>query len=163
DRHAYPQPISTFQKALVRPYLTDSGGTALTAQTGVAWPSALGVQIDEVALEGWRLRPGDESRLRIRAHYVASERGPERVIEGPRMVARLVDAGGVSVWHWDGALVDVGGLEFRAGLTLPPDAADGTYRLQLIEYRAERGADGALRVSQISDPIEAGAVEVITS
>jgi hypothetical protein len=151
DRYAYPAPVITFQKALLRPYLTEATSTPGSPQALDA--TELEVRMTSVALDQWVLTRGDQSRLLVRA--VSPPDGGAR-----RMVARLVDGRGEAVWHWDASLSSAdGGLRFAAALTVPPDAARGTYAIEAVVYEPEHPT-GPPSVRRIAPPIVLGTVEV---
>lgn len=163
DRHAYPRPVIPFEKALLRPYLTDVG-RPLAMEERLVSESALGVRIERVAADAWRLPPGGEARLQVWGSRLSCEAADVPCgSEGERRaLIRLLAADGKTVWHWDGRLWPAGaGLEYRAGLAIPRDAATGRYALEAVVYEAVDGERGGRQIVRISAPISLGAVEVV--
>ena len=152
DVHAYPRPVLEFRKAVLRPYLTDSQPASSEARG--ADTIALGARLRTVELEEWAPRAGAEVRLRVTGDDLEP-------IGGRRLVARLVGANGVEVWHWDGPLARVDGrLSYRAAMVVPRNAEPGMYALQLVVYEGEDLGSGRRRVTRIADPVEVGQVRV---
>jgi len=152
DAHAYPRPVLEFRKAVLRPYRTDSQPASFKPRG--AEVVALGAQLRTVELEEWAPRAGAEVRLRVTGDDLEP-------IGGRRLVARLVAANGVEVWHWDGPLARVDGrLSYRAAMVVPPNAEAGMYALQLVVYEVEDVGGGRRRVTRIADPVEVGQVRV---
>jgi hypothetical protein len=151
DAHAYPGPVTPFQKVLLRPYRTTSTGEP--SQTRELHVSALELEIDSVALDDWGLSRGQEARLLLRTGRVP-EGGTRRIL------ARLVNERGETVWHWDGVLTPQGeGLRFGATLVAPSDNPPGRYRLEALVYEPEGDqAPGVVR--RISSPIPLGVIEI---
>ncbi len=169
DRNAYPRPVIPFEKALLRPYLTDFGRAALQERPIVA--AALEVQLLAVALDAWQLAPVGETRVRITAAPRPCPAGDAGCEPGPgmargetalRLSLQLVSSEGSSLWHWDGELSPADTrLEYRAGLTIPPDAAPGRYRLEALVYEALPDGHGGRWITRMAPPLEIGAIEVV--
>jgi hypothetical protein len=145
DRNAYPRPVISFEKALLRPYLTDAPGSPPLVAKPVALDS-LDVRVNAVALDHWVLVPGDEARLRIDAQPT----GPRAATD---VVARLIAPDGTEVWHWDGPLASLNGsLAYRAAVLVPTAAAPGSYVLQVVAYRAQDDGAGHRRIDAVDTP-----------
>jgi hypothetical protein len=158
DHHAYPRPVVEFQKALLRPYLSDrpiEAAPRAVAGGASAAPanSSLGVWLDTVQLERWELRPGAEVRLRVSG-------GIDVDADERRLVARLLDVDGREVWHWENALQRTSErVEYRAALVIPASAQPGPYRLEGLVYRPGGPASG--QPAQIGEPVELATVRVV--
>jgi len=144
DANAYPRPVIEYQKAVLRPYLTEIGTTLEARPTDAA---ALGVRFTSVALDRRALALGSEARLRIEGQRAG---GSEAAL---RFVADLVSPGGASVWHWDGPLAGSTRLTYRASVLVPPDTTPGDYRLQGTVYETDTTAGPAHPVRAISEPV----------
>jgi len=157
DTHAYPRPVIPFEKALLRPYLTDLGAGGALQQRSVD-AGALDLRVVSVALDRWAVRPADELRLRVRAQPASRQSSPQ---SWTRLSAELLDPDGRSVWHWDGPLASAAGaLEYRAAILIPSDAKSGAYGLRAVVYEASSAADGRRSVARISDPVVLGTINI---
>ena len=145
DANAYPRPVIEYQKAVLRPYLTEQGGRPLVGRPVDA--SSLGIQLTSVAMDSWTLAPGAESRLWIEGAAAAGAGGLSA-----RAVVDLLSSDGSSVWHWDGPLARAGErLTFRAAVLVPTGTPTGSYTLQLTPYEATPSAPR--RVTRIGQPV----------
>jgi hypothetical protein len=169
DRHGYPRPVIHYEKALLRPYLTDFGRPAALQERRIGEPGlpvqTEGVQLYSVAVDGWQLPTGGEARLRIRAfHEPCGLRNECREEPVLRLLVRLVGHDGATLWHWDGRLWPDGeGLEYRAGIIVPPTAAPGRYALQALVHEEAADGQGGRQVIRMGDPVELGTLEVLRS
>jgi hypothetical protein len=121
--------VIEYQKAVLRPYLTDQRGGLTPRPIDV---SSLGMRFTSVAMDRWTLAAGQESRLQIEGS--AAARGEAA---SARAVVDLLSPAGSSVWHWDGPLARVGdALTFRAAVLVPPGTPPGSYTMQLTAYEA---------------------------
>jgi hypothetical protein len=151
DAHAYPGPVLAYQKALLRPYLTDATGVPPSSHPLEI--TALDLRITEIALDRWTIDAGDEIRMLVRTDS-ATDGGPRR------MLARLVDGRGETIWHWDGRLEPSGaGLRFGASLMVPSNVQPGDAALEAILYEPEH-AEGPPSVRRIAPPVTLGTVEI---
>jgi hypothetical protein len=76
-------------------------------------------------------------------------------------VARLVDADGTEVWHWDGALLRTSErTEYRAAVVVPRSAPPGLYRLEGVVYRPSQPQSG--QPAQVGEPVELATVRVVS-
>ncbi len=172
EHNAYPRPVIPFEKALLRPHLTDVGRPSVLQERPVG-ASALEVQVDSVGLDSWQLSPGAEARLRLMAHIECPASGPRcPPTEGSasgrdgglRLSLQLLGADDQALWHWDGELAAVGQrLEYRAGLVIPAGTPAGRYPLQALVYEATSDGQGGRRLVRMGTPLDVGAVEVLKS
>jgi hypothetical protein len=152
DANAFPRPVMPYDKALLRPYLTDAPTASALESRPVALES-LGLHLTSIAFDRWTVGSGEESRLEIRAR----PRDPAAPLTGRRLVATLVGPDETSWWHWDGPLTPTGdGLRYRATVILPAEAAAGAYTLRAVVYEAERAG----QVKRQAEPVRLGSVQV---
>jgi hypothetical protein len=131
DSHAYPRPVIPYEKAILRPYLTDFGAPTLREQRLDV--HTLDLSFTTVGLDAASLIPGGEARLRIGAVLP-----PGSPAIGRRAVVDLIAPSGASVWHWDGPLTPRDEtLEYRATILLPRSAASGVYTLRMTLYETD--------------------------
>jgi hypothetical protein len=169
DRHAYPMPVISYEKALIRPYLTDVGRPSSLPERPIGDPNPgvqfAGVHLRTVTADAWQIAPGGEARLRIRAVREPCGTGTDcRDQREERLLLRLVGPDAVTLWHWDGRLwPDSEGLEYRAGLAIPRSVSPGRYPLEALVYEAAGVGSGERQVVRMSDPIEIASLEVLRS
>ncbi len=171
DRHAYARPVIAFQNALLRPYLTDVGRAAWRERPIGA--TALEIELTTIGVDAWQLPPGGESRVRVAAARPACSADDTSCGSAPvaasgdatlRLSLRLVSPDDRTLWHWDGQLTPVdNGLEYRAGLVIPPEAVAGSYPLRALVYEAIPDGHGGRQITRMAPPLDVGAIEVVRS